>query len=258
MRKPLNFLLVFLFSLQVFAQEHKPIKWAVRPSAGKTFPLTTLPGGHITDGLIGFSGNTYYWQLLSVSWFFSNNWGAEFFFNGNHASSVGNRYNRFVEAVEQRFGDEYYTTPSSGAIYPYLSALGGSIERGGIGPVYKIEKGNFLFIGRAMIGVTSFYTDFGYATLKEKGGNERLHVHWSARDAVKDYFTFNPSFTFGYRLSRRIVLDFDFNYWLYHVGTRYTETITNQYTKEISKQTFQYSGLINEISLGAGFMFILR
>jgi hypothetical protein len=248
----------FLFAWNAAGQEFKTLKWIIRPSAGATFPLTTLKGGYITDPLIDFSGNTFYWQFISSSWFFSN-WGIEFSFMGNLPRKPINRHNRFVTAVENRFGKDYYATTTSGAMYAFHSMAGGSIEKGGIGPVYKMESGRFVFMGRALIGVTSFYSDYASARLKAKDSNEILQLNWSTDDgAAKDFLTFNPSVSLGCRLSKRFILNFDVNYWLYNIRIDYSETMRNPWTGFTQTQDFSYSSLINEFSLGAGFMIVLK
>jgi len=109
-----------------------------------------------------------------------------------------------------------------------------------------------------MIGVTSFKTDWGSADLKGRGTNELIKIKWSSDKVPKDCFAFNPSFTLGYRLLDRIVLDFDVNYWVYNIDFDYTESIKNLNTNEVQLQTYQYSNLINEVSFGVGFMFIIK
>ena len=143
-------------------------------------------------------------------------------------------------------------------MYLTSNILSGDIGKSSLGPVYKLEKNRFVFIGRALIGSTAFDTDWGSASLKEKGTNELIEIDWSSGKSFKEYLTFNPSFTLGYRILDRLVLDVDFNYWVYNIDFEYTETIENLYTKTTVTQHFPYSSLINEFSVGFGLMIVLK
>lgn len=263
MRKDVGLTIVFL--LYVFmsmnAQEKfSPIKWVLRPSGGYTIPISSLSGGYITDNLFKYESNTYYWQFISSAYFF-NNWGIEFSFSGNDNASISKRYDRFVNEVTNKYSDKYFVRVSSGCLYDDdvdNVHIGGSVEKGGIGPVYKIEKDRLLLIGRALIGVTSFYTDWGSAKLKGRGTNEIIQIDWGADRPVKDYLAFNPSLTIGYRLSNRIIVDFDINYWLYNIDFKYTETLENLCTGAIQTNEYPYKNMINELSFGVGMMIVIK
>jgi hypothetical protein len=257
MRIRLLILLILIFTIEIFSQENEPIKWIVRPSFGYTLPIANLNSGYITDNLVGFDSPTYYWQFISTTYFFSN-WGIEFSFAANHCSNLNNRHDKFISDVEKKYSEDFFVTTGSGASYSDFNIVGGSIEKGSIGPVYKIEHNKLIFIGRAMIGVTSFDTDHGNCNLKGKGTNERINIGWTTGRPVKDNFSFNPSLSFGYRLHKRIAFDFDINYWIYNINFEYTETIKNFNTNKIQTQKYTYSNLINEFSIGMGLMIILK
>jgi hypothetical protein len=56
----------------------------------------------------------------------------------------------------------------------------------------------------------------------------------------------------------RLILNVDFNYWVYNIDFEYTEKIENLHTKSIVTQHFPYSGLIHEFSVGIGLMIVLK
>ena len=257
MRTRILILLILTSTIEMFSQENEPIKWIVRPSFGYTLPLTNLNNRYITDNLVSFDSPTYYWQFISTTYFFSN-WGIEFSFAANHSSNLNDRHNKFTSDIEGKYSQDYFVTTNSGAFYSDFNIVGGSIEKGSLGSVYKIERNNLIFIGRAMIGVTSFDTDHGNCNLKGKDSNERINIGWTTGRPVKDYFTFNLSFSLGYRIHKRIALVFDINYWIYNIDFEYTETITDLNTNEIQTQKYTYSNLINELSAGIGLMIILK
>lgn len=245
--------------MSVNAQEKfNPIKWVIRPSSGYTIPISSLTGGYITDNLFKYESNTFYWQFISSTYFF-NNWGIEFNVSGNNNASISKRYDRFVNEVTSKYSDNYFVRVSSGSQYDDGNFyINGPVEKGGLGPAYKIEKERLLIVGRALIGVTSFYTDWGSAILKERGSNEIIKIIWDADRVVKDYLSFNPSLTFGYRISNRIVIDFDINYWLYKVDFKYNETVENLTTGAIQSNEYPYRNTINELSFGLGLMIVLK
>lgn len=247
-----------LLFLTVSAQDtYNPIKWVIRPSYGQTFGVNKTNFGFITDNLTTYASQTFYWQVISSTYFF-NNWGLEFSFMGNHNNQLNNRFEKFSNAVSKKYSDRYYITLRSGSEYSDFNIVGGSVERGSLGPVYKIEKNRTIFIFRALLGVTSFYTDWGSATLKEKGTNTILTLDWSADKVPKDFITLNPSFTVGYRFAKRFVIDLDINYWLYNLKFDYVETAKNLITDELASTTYHYKRLSNDLSFGIGFMIILK
>jgi hypothetical protein len=247
----------FLFSLRSIAQEKDRIKWIIRPSIGYNIPISTLSGGYITDNLVGFRSKTYYFQFISSTYFF-NNLGIEFSFAAINNSKISNRSDKFESEVINKYSDQFYITASTSEANTDFNIVSRSIIRGGIGPVYKIEKDKFILIGRIMFMKTGIATEYGSADLKDKGTNERISINWKSGSMGKDVFTINPSITLGYKLFDKIFLDFDINYWQYKIDFEYAESRKNLNTKEIQIQKYTYSDLIKEISLGVGFIVVLN
>jgi len=252
----LLFLSVSIINIQA-QDEYTPIKWFARTSFGSTIALNPKTFGFITDNLTSYTNRNFYWQVLSTGYFF-NNWGIEFYYLRNHRSQLKNRFNEFSSKVAYKYGDKYFMDISSGCYYDFSNSTSSLMERGSIGPIYKIEKNKTIYIFRGLIGVISFSTDWGSVYLKEKGTNSILDIHWSADRVVKDFVTFNSSFTFGYRIAKRIVLDLDINYWFYNLNFKYQETITNFITEETNITSYHYKRLANDISFGVGFMIVLK
>jgi hypothetical protein len=249
-------LLLGISNINIQAQdEYKPIKWFIRPSFGSTIALNPKTFGFITDNLTTYTNQTIYWQISAG--FFSKNWGIEFYYMKNYNDQLKNRYNEFSDDVTQKYGDKYFMHISSGMSFDFEYPTGIILERGSIGPIYKIEKNKALYIFRGQIGVISFSTDWGSAYLKEKGTNSIIEVNWSADKVVKDFLTINPSFTFGYRITKRIVLDLDINYWLYNLDFKYQETSTNFINEQTNTTYYHYKRIVNDISFGVGFMIVI-
>lgn len=245
--------------LSISAQDpYKPIKWVIRPSVGETFTINKKNFGFITDNLTTYASQTYYWEVLSTTLFYRN-WGIEFFVSGNQNKQLKNRFDKFSNRVTEEYSDRYYVTVSSGCEFSEnYTPFGGPIDKFSLGPVYKIEKNRTIFLFRSLLGVTSITSDWGSAVLKEKGTNTILDASWTSDKVGKDFFTFNPSFTIGYRIIKEIVLNFDINYWLYNMEFSYNETIINRDTRAGITTNYHYSRLLNEISFGVGFMYIIK
>ncbi|MEI6089041.1 MAG: hypothetical protein WCR42_01175 [bacterium] len=252
------FTLILSLSISINAKDnYKPIKWVVRPSIGITFPLTKVQGGYITDGLIDVTKKSMYLQYIS-STLFIGNFGIEFTYYENKNVSNTDRFNKFVNTVNNKYGDKYFAETSSSSYFQDSEYDNINFGKGGLGPVYKFEKDRWLVIARTLFGVTSITTDWGSTTLKGKGTNEIINIDWNSGKNFKDNVTFNPSLTIGYRIAKRIVLDFDLNYCMYNINYKYIETIKNVNLDETTTNNYYYSNQFKEFSVGFGFMFVLK
>jgi hypothetical protein len=260
MRKQiLTIALICLTSNYLQSQDNEQsIKWFIRPSFGYTFALNPKNFGFITDNLTTYTNQNFYWQILSGGRFF-NNWGIEFNYLRNQNNQINNRSDRFTEEVNSKYSSDYYLDINTGFIFYDQSNLSsGLMERGSIGPIYKIEHGHFLYIFRGMIGVMSFSTDWGSVFLKEKGTNSLIKIGWSADRPVKDLFSINPSCTFSYKITKRIKFDADVNFWLYNLDFNYTETFTDYIKNESISTLYHYKKLALDLSFGAGMIILIK
>jgi hypothetical protein len=174
------------------------------------------------------------------------------------AQNPRNRHDQFVKDANLKYGNKYYTSISSSAVDDYLNDTSNPIVRGSLGPSYKIERNRLIFVGRMMVGIVSITNNSGRARLKEKGTNELLNIRWDSRHATKDCFSVHPSFTFAYRVSRRITFNLDLDSWLYKADITYKETITNAVSHNIATNRYRYSHLMNDVSVATGIMIIFK
>ena len=260
MRKVIIAISFLFFSSLVSAQDSTNIysKWYVKPAAGVNIPITNLLSNKIPDNLFEYDDNSYYWQILSASFFFSANWGLEFTYQAGHSQSISGRAERFNQKLEEKYGENFFVTPSSGAQYDNTSLIGGSIQRGYLGIVYRYEKPKYIMLPKLSIGVTSFYTDWGKADLKEKGTNNVYKLSYDSGKRPNDHFTIAPSFTFGYRLSKRIIANIDFLYSYYRTDIEFVEELRNTFTNEIITETIDYKKDIHTLTIGLGFIIELK
>jgi hypothetical protein len=260
MKKLLVIILMSIFFNCAFGQEklNTYSKWYLKPAVGVNIPITTLLSGEITDNLFEYNDNSYYWQVISGNFFFSRNWGVEFTYQAGNSNSISGRADRFNSEIQKKFSENYFVSSSSGAQYDDFNIILGNIERGYFGIVYRIEKPKFIFLPKLLIGVTSFYTDWGSADLKEKGTNTVLKISYSSGKRPNDHFTFAPAFTFGYRLSKRVIANIDLLYSYYKTNIEFVEEIHNTFTEEISYKTIDYKKDIHTLTIGIGLIIELK
>jgi hypothetical protein len=234
-------------------------KLYLKPAAGFNIPLTRLMKGDFIDNLIAYDDNASYWQLISAIYMVSKNWGVELNYMAGTSGRNSVRADAFNAGVTNRYGNEYFVFPDNGADYFYKDIKVNDIERGCLGVVYKMEKGNFVFMPRLFVSVTSFYTDWGRAYLKEKNTNLVLKVDFSAGKRPRDHFAVAPGFTFAYKLSNRIMFNIDMLYTSIKTDIKFIETTTNQLTGNI-KQTgeYDYSKRLKTFTVGGGLIIVLN
>lgn len=260
MKKPIVILLFLcLFNIS-FAQDGLDAytKWHLKPAVGLNIPITNLFCGEITDNLFKYADNSYYWQVLSLSRFFSSKWGLEFAYQAGHSRNITDRADRFTLELQEQYGDKYFVSSSSGAQYETFSYIGGSIERGYLGLVYRLEKPHFVLLPKISIGVTSFYTDWGSAVLKEKGSNNVYQLSFDPGKRPNDHFTLAPSLTFGYRLSKRLFANIDILYSYYKTNIEYITELRNTFTGETAYETIDYKRNMHALTIGMGLIVELR
>lgn len=263
--KKLALILLFVNLLNFsFAQENSNTysKWYLKPSVGMNIPLTKLFSEKITDNLFDYNDKTFYWQVLSATYFISSKWGIDFTFQAGrsqyqlgHSHNISDRDERFNLELEEKYGDNYFVSPRSGAQYSNFSS---GIDRGYLGLVYRFEKHKYYFLPSFSIGVTSFYTDWGHADLKEKGTNTVYKITYDTKKRPHDQFTFAPSVIVGYRLSKRIITNINLLYSYFKTDIEFVEELRNNFTEEVLTETFDYRKNIHNLTLGIGIIIELK
>ena len=136
--------------------------------------------------------------------------------------------------------------------------IGGNIEKGFLGVVYRYETPKIVILPKMLIGVTSFHSTYGIIYLKEKNTNNISQLSYDPKTYTNNYFTLAPSLTFGYRLSERILANIDFTYSFYQTNIEYTKEHTNLFTQNKTTENISYKKGISTISVGAGIIIELR
>jgi len=238
----------------LIAQENSPgySKWYLKPAAGVNLPVTKLLTGEITDHLLEYDDFSFYGQLIAGGYFFNSTWGLEFSFQPGYSGKLSGRADKFANDLELKYGDTYFVTVGSGAAYSQSDFSGGAIQRGFFGLVYRIEKPHMVILPKFSIGVTSFYTDWGSAVLKEKGTNTLLKLRYDPGQRPNDHFTLAPSVTIGYRLSKRVLATVDAMYSYCKTDIVFTEELRNSFTEEVSYRSFDYDRHLHTFTIGLG------
>jgi len=256
-----------LFSFSIYGKDTLAYKskWQTRLLVGTNIPMIKLLQGAETDYLLQYDDNSYYWQIISVSYFFHKHWGLEFNYQAGTSSRIRQRGENFITNMQSMYSDKHYVSPRTGAIYNN-NFFEGDISRGYLGVIYRFETDKFYLYPKFAIGVTSFMTDWGSADLKEKNSNIEHSILYlnekrratGALATSTDHFTLAPSVSFGYKIAKRFYFNADIIFSYYKTNIVYEKTTTNLYTSERIVEHFNYKRGISTLSLGAGLIFVIR
>lgn len=253
--KNLILILFILGSIHcAFGQEQSRTysKWYLKPAAGINIPITKLLTGDITDNLFEYDDHSYYLQFISGSYFFSQKWGMELTFQMCMSNNIHGREDSFNAQIQNQYGDAYFVNPGySPGMYNSRSDVGVFL-RGYIGLVYRIEKPKYIIIPKILIGTTGVATDSGTAYLKEKGAHTSLALSYKTENESESYLTIAPGLSFGYRLSKRFIANFDLVYSYYKTDFQFVKETRNTFTEEVWTETIDYNKGIHTLSLGVG------
>ena len=236
-------------------------KWQIRLLAGADLPITRISQGTETDNLLQFDNSAFYLQPMypiTISYFFSKHWGAEFNMQGSISRKARNRSDRFVADMQSQYGDRFYVNATStGDTDLDLSDVFSG--RSFLGIIYRYETDKYYVYPKFSIGLTDFSTDRGNVSLKEKNSNNEFRISYSSGDKLfKEYFTLAPSVSFGYKLSKRFFLNADIMFSHFKTDFQYKKTTTNSLTNESTIEYFDYKKGISTLSLGAGLIFVIH
>ncbi|MDP1727269.1 MAG: hypothetical protein Q8M15_10840 [Bacteroidota bacterium] len=253
-------LVLSILTMHLSAQEslNYKSKLQTNPSVGINIPITKLLNGKLTDYLIEYDDQSYYWQIISGTFFFHKYWGIEFNFQANSSNSISKRADNFLQSMQSEYGNEYFVTPSTGAGDEKVSIISGNFERGYLGLIYRIESEKYFIYPKIAIGVTSFYTDWGKAYLKKKNFNDIIEISYSSGKAPNDFFIIATSATFGYKLTKRIFFNFDIGVSHYKTDLTFIKTMTDINSGQSTKEDFAYKKNVFNLSLGTGIIIVIK
>ena len=96
------FFLLFLFILfaySVHGQESYVYRsnWQTKALFGANVPITKLLQGAKTDNLLYYNEHYFFWQPVSISYFFHKHWGLEFNYQIGHSKKIGKKADNFKQ-----------------------------------------------------------------------------------------------------------------------------------------------------------------
>ncbi|MFN6377783.1 MAG: hypothetical protein ACK4WD_00805 [Flavobacteriales bacterium] len=233
-------------------------KWQTRPNYGVNIPITKLLDGRITDNLIEYSDYSNYMQVLSVAYFFHKRWGVEFNFQGNKARNNSSRAINFSNTIKSEYDNNYFVSTSTSGNLDRDNSILGNSDRLLLGVIYRYEKIRFFIYPKLSLGVSSFRTDWGNATLKQRNSNNVLEVSYSSGNRANDHFTVAPSIAFGYKLSKRVYLNFDVMASYYKTDLTFIKEIKDLNTESTTTESFAYRKDIFTLSIGGGLIIVIK
>lgn len=227
----------------------------VKPSVNYNIGLTKVLNGGPTDHLLGYDDRTWYLQVIGLSLFFHKHWGIDF----NLQSIISNRRSwkaeRFGEQMKAAYNDHYFVDPFSSSGYYYV---GGAIQRGHLGLIYRLESNRFFMHPKLSLGITSFDIYNGRSYLKEKESNIVLEVYYLANKHTTNHFTVGASTAFGYKLCRWLYFNVDLQTSWYKTNIRFTKTITDLESGQNTSESIHYKKHVFNLGLGAGLIFSIK
>jgi hypothetical protein len=233
-------------------------RWMVKPSVGYYWAPTKLLSGTLTDHLLDYDDETFYWQVVTATWFFHKHWGVEFNYQAGGSPRLAGRADRFTEAVRAQYGDRYIVTASTGADYPESNLVLGHVQRGFLGVAYRLENRRLLAYPKLAVGVTSFYTDWGRAYLKEKNTNRVYEVFWSTGARANDFLSLAASGTLAYKLRKRVYLNLDLQGTYYKANFTYSKLLKDLANSTTETEYIPYRKDMINIGVGGGVIVVLK
>lgn len=241
-------------STMSFSQETQHMKWVWKTSVGYALPISKFPDGHITDHLIGYRRENFYGQIVSFMFFINEHWGIEnTITHYNWENNSDQQIDLFRSEIAKRYPDFNVGGNLWSPDYQMIAFR--------FGPVYKWERERFIFsVGLPVLGLVDVTTSDLTLRLKRKNSHEVIKLNFSSSEEFsgsQGFYSFNPYFSVGYRLSKRFILNLDAGINVYKVKFNYIEAEHNWLTNNIATKTYPYNKWIADVNLGVGFWVVI-
>lgn len=233
------------------AQDHKRLysRWDFQPAAGYNFSNTTLETGEITDYLIDYDFNNFYWQPVSATFYLFNFLGIEITLQES-SSDKGDNSEKFEQTLDETYGEKYFISHTPN--YHQSEGFVGDILTGYYGIVFRYQTNKFQWKAKMQIGSMSFSNDTETISLKEKGSNNQLQVIYSSSTQEPTSTIIAPSLYAAYRIYKLFLVHVNFNFTYTNINFTYQEEITNLVTSESQFRAIPYSETLRKFAFGAG------
>ena len=240
-----NIICLFIGLLQVGTSLAQPkprlkLQWQIKPAVGLNIPLTTLRNNSITDYQLEYADKTVAWQVVPVAVFWNKHWGIEFVYQASTSKKIRQQEDRFRQVLEDQYSSNFYISPRPDHSNYSTDLLGGHVERGFLGVVYRTEKNRFYLQPKLAIGVTSFYINTELHYLKEKKSNDVTMIYYDGGRPARDFFTLVAASAVGYKLSKRIAINLDLQTSWFKANFTINKSLTNQNTGFSTQEAIDY------------------
>ncbi|MEL6866977.1 MAG: hypothetical protein AAFP19_21310 [Bacteroidota bacterium] len=228
---------------------------AIRTNVGVAFPLTKLKTGDITDNLIEYENQQVFWQAINLNILF-NNIGLNLTLQLVPFQGREEREREMIATLQERYGENYIVR--SEFLPPYYQPLNVNVHPYAGFSFAKRWK-RWAIIPKFQIGLTSFDILPANFTIKERNVNRILAVDYDFNTQYRpqDNFTLMTGFITEFALTSHLMLDLNIQGYMFKTKFRFTETVRDTFTEEISQEEFDYTKWIHQLSIGIGLAYRL-
>jgi hypothetical protein len=121
-----------------------------------------------------------------------------------------------------------------------------------------MKRGEFIYIPRLLIGITSFYADWQEVRLKERNTNRIRQIHYSPGDGPVDNFLPAAAFTLAYSFNKYFSMNADIMYSYFKIDITFTRTNKDIFTQVEKISTISYFEKVHTFSIGLGLIIALK
>ncbi len=225
------------------------------PSIGLNFPITKLLKGAYTDILVGYRDVSVYCSQYSGSLFLNEKWGIGFRAQLGFGWRGNTRKSNFENAIQSKFGTDFFINRDHDQLKSNSADIKSSSNSFLIGIVHKMEKGHFIFMPKILFGLTHFNNDNTIIYLEDKISNLVYRLSFDTKQTYNtwDGRTLALSFSSGYHLTKRILVNMDITYNYFSTQFEIHEKVRNLFDGTQTTEVIKYHARLHSIGIGLGF-----
>ena len=250
-------LVLTLISSLIYSQEDSlyTFEFQLRTSVGGNIALTPVNKGYDTDNLIGLQDNSAYWQIVSGTIYFADNWGLDasvFSYTSDHSYRLDRQ---FTQAINEAYSDDYFILFNSA---DHQTSFNNDLELGTVrafqaGVSYRFEKNEkLIFQPRLLFGVMFFDNRDAEIHLKERGTNTLLLVEYTDSRPGESSVSATLGSMIGYRFHQDWMIFAEVYYSYSYARLEYAREVTNLYTNEVDITIYDHPNHLSSLQFGVG------
>lgn len=249
-------LVLMLISTLIYGQEDSlyTFDFQLRSSVGGNIALVPVNKGYETDNLIGFEDNSVYWQFISGTIYFNENWGVDASLYSFTSDNTYRLEDKFTQIINETYGEEYfilYNSVDRGRSYEMPEY--GTVRAFQAGLSYRYEKNEkFIVQPRLMFGVMVFDNINARIHLKERETNTLVRVDYSDSRSTNNAFSATLGSMIGYKFHKDWMIFAEVYYSYSYAGLEYTRETRDLYTEEVKFTTYDHPNHLSSLQFGVG------